>query len=434
MAKRHIEKGGRVIVFTHRAELLNQAGGTFDKLGLDPEFIVAGKTPDLTKDLHVAMIETFNKRKSEYTLFLDQKTLVIIDESHLQDFTKIMDSIPNNTIVIGVTATPYRLPSEVQMGGFYTSLVHEVETQDIIDLEKLCPARSFGIPIDMKGLKKKGSNYDTSNYYEENKTYIGVVNNWEKHSKNEKTILFSSNIKSSKEVCQEFISKGYNAKHIDGKSKNRKEILDWFKITPDAIICNCGILTAGFDQTDILTVILYRATTSLPLFLQMCGRGSRISPNKTHFKILDFGNNIERHGFWEDKRTWQLNYEKKTKKEQALPVKICPKCDAINPASVKNCIICLYVFPIKPPTEEEVILIELKKITDKSKKLSDLTLDELSVLQKSNKFKATFIWRIVRSKGHDSIKEYAKLMSYKSFWISKQYSIKNNKFTDFTLR
>ena len=33
MVKNHLEKGGNVLVLTHRGELLNQANGTFEKIG-----------------------------------------------------------------------------------------------------------------------------------------------------------------------------------------------------------------------------------------------------------------------------------------------------------------------------------------------------------------------------------------------------------------
>lgn len=438
MVKKHLERGGRVIIFTHRTELLTQAGGTFDEFGLTPELIIAGKEPDLTAPLHIAMVETFNRRKMEYSAFMQQKTLIIFDEAHLQNFTKIMEDVPTSAVSIGATATPYRPPKQIQMSEFYTDLIQEMDTQDVINEGKLTPAKSFGIDIDMSGLKKKANDYDTSQYYEENKIYKGVVNNWERTSKNKKTILFASNIQSSKEVCQEFISKGYNAKHIDGKtSKNdRTNILEWFDKTNDAIICNCGILTAGFDQKDIHTVILYRATTSLPLFLQMCGRGSRIHPGKEYFNILDFGNNIARHGFWEDRRQWELSYKKKKDKQQEAPIKICPKCEAINRASAKECECCGFVFPIPEPTEEEVILKELKKVELKGQKISMLSIDDLIILQRAKKFKSAFIWRVIRSRGKNTLSIYAKTMGYSDGWVFRQIQEieqGNIKFTDLTV-
>jgi DNA or RNA helicases of superfamily II len=60
-------------------------------------------------------------------------------------------------------------------------------------------------------------------------------------------------------------------RHLDSTmdAETRKERLKWLKITPNAVLCNVGILTTGFDEPTIEVVILYRATTSLPLFLQM---------------------------------------------------------------------------------------------------------------------------------------------------------------------
>ena len=70
MIKRHIDKGGRVLVFTHRKELLSQSSNTFKAFELTPELITAGSEPDLTKSLHVAMIETLSRRAEQYALFI----------------------------------------------------------------------------------------------------------------------------------------------------------------------------------------------------------------------------------------------------------------------------------------------------------------------------------------------------------------------------
>src|SRR5690606_12647514 len=111
-----------------------------------------------------------------------------------------------------------------------------------------------------------------------------------------KTLIFSSSIESSEILRDEFIKAGFICRHLDYKcsDEERKNTLKWFKETDDAILTNVGILTAGFDEPTIRTIILYRATTSLPLFLQMVGRGSRITPNKNRFNVLDFGTNISR--------------------------------------------------------------------------------------------------------------------------------------------
>jgi type I site-specific restriction endonuclease len=82
-------------------------------------------------------------------------------------------------------------------------------------------------------------------------------------------------------------------------------VVSWFKNTPDAILTSVGILTTGFDEPTVQTIILNRATRSLTLYHQMIGRGSRKLPNKDQFKLIDLGNNVRRFGFWQDYLNWQ---------------------------------------------------------------------------------------------------------------------------------
>jgi len=64
-------------------------------------------------------------------------------------------------------------------------------------------------------------------------------------------------------------------------------------------------LTTGFDEPEVSTVILNRATKSLTLYHQMIGRGSRVLPKKKNFNIIDLGNNARRFGLWESHVNWQ---------------------------------------------------------------------------------------------------------------------------------
>ena len=373
MIAEHLKKGGRALVFTHRKELLKQAGSSFEKFGLTPLFIRAGEKPDLSNNLHVAMIETFDRRKDDLALFLQQKTLIIIDECHISAFEKVFDLISKDTIVIGATATPYRKGADVpSLSDFYTDLVQDIDTPDLIKLGFLSEAESFGVKIKMDKLTKKGDDFDTTKYYSEQKMYAGVVENYIRLVPNSKALLFSSSVKSSLEVCEAFNDEGIEAKHIDAKTppQIRNEILEWFEKTDGAVLCNCAILTAGYDCPDIQTIILYRATTSLPLFLQMVGRGSRITPTKNKFTILDFGNNIHRLGFWENNRTWTLEKAstRSNDKEDAGFIKMCKKCGAILPPSATICKYC----GAEIKKEDEEIIAELSLLTKKQQWAQDL--------------------------------------------------------------
>ena len=86
--------------------------------------------------------------------------------------------------------------------------------------------------------------------------------------------------------------------------KRRADILEWFQKTPDAVLSSVSILTTGFDEPTVETIILNRATKSLTLYHQMIGRGSRILKNKKKFTVIDLGNNARRFGLWDAMINW----------------------------------------------------------------------------------------------------------------------------------
>ena len=106
MVQKHIEKGGKAILFTHRSELLNQSGGTFENFGLKPHFIKQGIEPDLNASLHIAMVETFNRRKIDYAKFinglakskirLDRKVLAELAYSNPEVFKSVVKKVQSS--------------------------------------------------------------------------------------------------------------------------------------------------------------------------------------------------------------------------------------------------------------------------------------------------------------------------------------------------
>lgn len=424
MASNHLKRGGRVLILTHRSELLNQTNGAFTKFGLKPELITAGSKPDLTGGIHVAMVETLFRRADEYAHFIASRSMIVMDECHLESFTKIFPYIADDTHVIGATATPHRKASQNCLSEFYTDMVQEVDTPDLIEQGFLCDVRTYGVPIKLSGLKKVGDDYDTKKYYEDNKVYKGVVDNYLRIVAGKKTIVFASNVDSSKQVCEEFNNRGIKAMHIDGYTPDAKrtEILNWFKTDPCAVLCNCGILTAGYDEPSIEAVILYRATTSLPLYLQMVGRGSRTNEGKEAFYLLDFGNNVKRFDLWESPRIWSLHKElKKTKREGAAPVKDCKNCGAMVPVSSTECPYCKNVFPAKEKYDKDEV-VELMKIP-KSQLMIKSDIREKVKLVKSGVLKAFYVLHNITD--YREAKMFCKLMGYKEgFEFENQYRFK----------
>jgi superfamily II DNA or RNA helicase len=126
-------------------------------------------------------------------------------------------------------------------------------------------------------------------------------------SQGKKTLIFNNGINTSREVYETFRNAGYDVRHLDNTTskQDRKEILRWFRKKPDAILTSVSILTTGFDEPTVESIILNRATKSLTLYYQMIGRGSRILPGKSEFTVIDLGNNAARFGLWSAPIDWK---------------------------------------------------------------------------------------------------------------------------------
>jgi len=428
IAKSAIERGRRVMIITDRVELLRQTGGALGAFGLIADSITA-KTKRVRKHhLYISMLETLSRRSKNvnYQRIMSQIDLFILDEAHKNSFNKLFPLFPVDAYVIGATATPIRFGKQPQLSNFYNKIISTANIKDLIEQEYLTPSRSFGVTVDLSSVRVQGGEFrpdDLTRVYQENKLYSGVVKNYIKHTPGSKTLVFSASVENSKSVCDEFLNNDIDARHLDAttKKQDRAKILEDFRNGVFPVLCNVGILTTGFDDPTIKTIILYRATKSLPLFLQMCGRGSRISEGKNEFNILDFGNNIKRHGFWQQSREWSLTHDhtKKKIKENTINVKYCPKCDSLISDRLRICPHCGYEFYKKIANQE----VELEELSYSAIKFIEdsLTVMELEHIRRAKGYKVGWILHRLKKRNVEAWREYAQLKGYNPKWVSINY-------------
>jgi superfamily II DNA or RNA helicase len=314
ITRRYIQDWNKkVLILTHRIELSIQTSNQLNAIGVKSKIINSEVKILPDKDdfqCFIAMVETLNNRLNENEKFIEDVGLVIVDEAHYNSFRKIFQFYEHCNI-LGVTATPLSSNKALPLKDHYNKLLVGESIASLIESGYLANAETYSYDVNLHGLKI-GSNGDFtvassdllySNYFMQEKLIFA----YEEIAVGEKTLIFNAGIETSRRVEESFKKLKYNIRHLDStfSDRDRKDVLQWFKETPGAILTSVGILTTGFDEPTVQTIIINRATRSLTLYHQIIGRGSRRLPNKDSFKIIDLGNNIRRFGYWQDYINWQ---------------------------------------------------------------------------------------------------------------------------------
>lgn len=308
------KKQKKVLILTHRIELSRQTSNMLTEFGVKNKVINSQvKTlPDQDEySCFVAMVETLNNRLNDNIFTLEDVGLVIIDEAHYNSFRKLFKFF-ENCFILGVTATPLSSNIKLPMKDIYQELIVGSSIAFLIENKFLAKAVTYSYDVGLSGLLKVGINGDytvksSEDLYNSISMQNKLLTAYNQRAKGKKTLIFNNGINTSRQVYETFTAAGYDIRHLDNTNtkQQRREILEWFKNKPNAILTSVSILTTGFDEPTIETIILNRATRSLSLYFQMIGRGSRILPNKPNFDVIDLGNNLARFGLWSAEVNWQ---------------------------------------------------------------------------------------------------------------------------------
>ncbi len=302
----------KVLVMTHRVELCRQTSAMLTSFGVVNKVVnsTANLDDQAKYSCFVAMVETLNNRLNDDKLDISDIGLVIIDEAHYNSFTKLFKFF-EKSFILGVTATPLSSNRNLPLNENYDELIVGESIRALIDNEFLAEVEVFQYNMGLTSLEI-GSNGDytvksSDDLYSAVSMLDQLLQAYLNHAQGTKTLIFNNGINTSIQVYYHLKAEGLPIMHLDNTAskKQRREILKWFRETPDAILTSVSILTTGFDEPTIDTIILNRATRSLTLYFQMIGRGSRILENKSKFSVIDLGNNYQRFGPWDEPLDWQ---------------------------------------------------------------------------------------------------------------------------------
>ena len=254
--------------------------------------------------------------------------------------------------VVGLTATPYRLDSGMLHEGkdrLFDGIAHDIPVADLMEKGFLCPVISKGglRQIDLSGVQKRGGEFveaDLARAASDPELVAATVteivtlgadrNGW---------LVFSSGVEHARMLAEGIREYGHSVGVVTGDlgSTERAQILSDFKAGRLRCIVNCNVLTTGFDAPNVDLVAIVRATASTGLYVQIVGRGTRLHKDKENCLVLDYGENVARHGFIDQIKPKRASGSG----DGEAPVKACPSCQTYLPTAVRVCPKCDHQFP-----------------------------------------------------------------------------------------
>ncbi len=277
--------GAKTLVISHTTELVSQAARMAKALRID--------------GIESRSIQSLLSEESLRIVRDGGFELLVIDECHrapAASYLKVIEAIRPKHL-LGVTATPFRTDLK-KLSSVFGSATYSVPLPDLIEQGHLCDFMGYRIKtsVDLSKIKRIRGDFEnkglTSVVNVKNRNEI-IVSKYKEICGDEKALCFCTSLQHCADLCFEFNERGINAAVIHGNlsRQQRADRLKYFKEGQIRVLLSCQILTEGFDEPSITSLIMARPTCSKTLYMQMIGRGSRKHPGKAHCKVLEFTDN-----------------------------------------------------------------------------------------------------------------------------------------------
>ena len=360
----HKNPKARFLIMAHRKELVAQAESKLKSVWPDaPVGVLAAGMKRFQHNAQILVASRDTLASPKRLEKVGKFDYMIIDEAHnvppssLTRYKKIIDTLSERQSmkVMGCTATPYRMGQGYIYGNrkdhFFKGLAYSVSIPELIQAGYLCRLSAFAvndnaiIDAGKVSLKFKGGDFrekELEDIAMVDETIIEVISDWIDNAYTKgrtASVFFCVSVLHAQKMTQYLKQHGINAAVVTGETPNqdRDKILADFESGKLHALCNVGVLTEGWDAPRTDCIALLRPTQSVGLYVQMCGRGMRLHDNKENCLLLDYGENVARHGCLDE-----------VEPGESLPgrykPKICASCNAINSPSAKECIECGQVF------------------------------------------------------------------------------------------
>ena len=323
---------------------------------------------DAHHQITFASIQSVYKRARD----IGPRDLILIDEAHLVPsggdgmYRTLIDALRKDRPdlrVAGFSATPYRMDSgRLDQGEarLFDEVVYSYGVGAGIRDGWLSPliSKASATEIDVSGVAKRGGEFISGALeaaVDQDRITTAAVAEMLRYGADRRSwLVFCAGVKHAHNVRDAIRAQGISCETITGETDagNRARWVADFKSERLRCLTNANVLTTGFDAPGLDLIAMLRPTLSTGLYVQMCGRGTRLAEGKTNCLVLDFAGVVRRHGPVD---TVEIRPKKEgggkegAVDEATVRAKSCPHCDSLQSLAALICEDCGYVWPVEAP-------------------------------------------------------------------------------------
>ena len=303
---RNKTRGGRTLILAHRDELIQQPRRKLEVLGVFADVEKGKQRASLNAKVVIASVQSL--RGARLARFArDHFDLVIIDEAHhamAAGYRAILDHFAEAK-VLGVTATPDRADGKA-LGEVFESVAFRYEVRQAIREGYLVPivARRIVVEsVDLSTVATRAGDFaqaELAAVMETERAVRGVITPLLELARARPTVVFGVDVAHARLLSDRIneLQPG-TARWLSGETdeREREQTLGDFADGKFQFLCNCDVLTEGWDAPNVECVALAAPTTSRGRYVHRAGRGTRPSPEtgKRDLLLLDFTGTAGKH-------------------------------------------------------------------------------------------------------------------------------------------
>lgn len=302
-----------------------------------------------------------------------------------------------NAIVIGLTATPFRGRKQIFEGSQARwRKVYEIDILTLLEQGYLVNVRSApGFSAD--------SQYSTlnedSDLAERSQLAIHQASTFTGLDHRNAIIVFARDIAHAEMITAMLTDANEQAFLVHSRMQEQDQSDAFTRFEQSSgrrWLVNVGMVTTGVDLPFVDCLVLMRHISSIALYVQVVGRGMRVYPQKRDCLLLDFADNVSRHGCIDD-----LAFDKQKHSAAGNGTKSCPECRTFNSLVARFCRHCGIEFTFKlhlnemashaPVLSRDIRVSEVKAVSVKHRdnlfihSIETASTDVVTLVQRSKK-------------------------------------------------